>query len=303
MGPTASGKTALGISLAQRFGGVILNADTMQCYEDLHIITARPSAEEMQQAEHRLYGIWSADTNGNAALWMDLVVEQIRNLWADGKLPILLGGTGMYLKTLQTGISEIPDIPDAVRAAVKDRWAADPDAFYAEFAARDPELAAQRKPRDKQRVIRAMEVLEHTGKSLAYWQSQPKQSPLLEAHFIEAVVERPREELYVRIDQRFEQMVEQGALEEVRVLMEKLGVVREGEKYEAHYPILRAHGVPELMAHLTGEMSLEEAIARGQQNTRNYAKRQLTWIRNQAPDALKLQPDDSLAEVETYLSS
>lgn len=304
MGPTASGKTATGIALAQEQDGVILNADTMQCYADLRIITARPSDEELAQAEHRMYGIWSAETNGNAALWMDTVVEEIRHVWAQGRLPILLGGTGMYLKTLQDGISPIPQTPPEVRKATKERWLADPDAFYAELLERDPELAKQRQPRDKQRLIRAMEVLDHTGKSLAYWQSQPTESPLPEAEFKELVVERDREELYARIDKRFELMVEQGAIEEIEALMAKLtksalpelteikaGKTETGyDKYSAHYPILRAHGVPELMAYINGEMSLEDAIAKGQQNTRKYAKRQLTWIRNQCAGAEKVQP-------------
>lgn len=302
MGPTASGKTAFGITLAQERGGVILNADTMQCYADLRIITARPSDEELAQAEHRMYGIWSAETNGNAALWMDTVVEEIRRAWEQGKQPILLGGTGMYLKTLQDGISPIPQTPLEVRKATKERWAEDPDAFYEELLARDPEVAKARKPRDKQRLIRAMEVLDHTGKSLAFWQSQPTQSPLPEASFKELVVERDREELYARIDKRFELMVEQGAVEEVAALMEKLEamdlpestVIHAGntetgyDKYSAHYPILRAHGVPELMAYIKGDMSLEDAIAKGQQNTRKYAKRQLTWIRNQCAGAEKI---------------
>ncbi len=286
MGPTASGKTALGISLAQERGGVILNADTMQCYADLRVITARPSEEEEAQAKHRMYGIWSAETMGNAALWMDLVSEEIRRVWAEGKLPILLGGTGMYLKTLQEGISPVPDIPLDLREHIRARWQADPDAFYAELQARDPEAAARFTARDKQRIVRAMEVLEHTGKSLSYWQSQPTQSPLPEAAFKELVVDRPREEVYARIDKRFEWMIEHGAIEEVQALVERLGLERESSTPD--YPILRALGVPEIRAYLREELSREEMVALGQQKTRNYAKRQLTWIRNQCVDAEKI---------------
>jgi len=311
LGPTASGKSALGVRLAQAFGGVIINADTMQCYSDLSIITARPIAEEMQGVDHRLYAIWDATTHGNAAMWQERAVAEIRACHASGQLPILLGGTGIYVKALMDGIAPVPPIDPALHEATKARFAKDPEGFYAELLTRDPVMAARLKPRDTQRLIRAMEVLEQTGVSLDRWQKEPVTPHFDPQQFVVRYMDIPREVLYQRIDARFVAMVQAGAVEEIRALIATLmaaypdaDVPLKGRKYNT-LPLLRAHGVPELMAYALGETTREEAIAKGQQNTRNYAKRQLTWIRNQLTNGTPI-PYDLLQDTgftQEFLSS
>ncbi len=283
MGPTASGKSALGICLAQKLGGVILNADAMQCYADLRIITARPGEEEEAQVPHRLYGIWEAKTHGNTALWQEAAIPEIRDVHAQGRLPILLGGTGMYIKSLMEGLAPIPQISEEVRHDVRQMWEDDPQAAYEKLLKEDRLTAGRLDANDKQRVIRALEVLEETGIGLEEWQAYETTPPFGEDQYLPYYVDMPRELVYERIDKRFEQMIEAGVLEEIKALMDKT--------LSPSYPIMRAHGVPELMAHLKGKMSLEEAVAKAQQNTRNYAKRQMTWLRNQLPEAAPIPYD------------
>ncbi|MCI5048732.1 MAG: tRNA (adenosine(37)-N6)-dimethylallyltransferase MiaA [Rickettsiales bacterium] len=310
MGPTASGKTALGIRLAQALGGVIINADTMQCYADLSIITARPTDEEMAQAPHKLYGIWPVSTHGNAMMWQELAIAEIKNAHAAGKLPILLGGTGMYIKSLIEGMAEVPAIPPELHEATKARYEANPQAFYKELQTKDPVMAARLTEGDLQRQIRAMEVLEHTGKSLAAWQDMPANPVFPPESYTSCYIDWPREELYARIDQRFDMMIEEGVLTEIMQMMVAIksafpdadprdfeaasvrGIHEEQRvrKYQT-LPLLRAHGVPEMMAYLCGDTTLEAAIDKAKQNTRNYAKRQLTFLRNQMPEAIVIPPD------------
>ena len=279
MGPTASGKSALGVCLAQSLGGVILNADAMQVYKELQIITARPTEAEMQDVPHRLYGVLSAAQRCSAARWAALAEAEIKDAWAQGKQPILLGGTGLYIRTLMEGIADIPDPSEEVRARVAGWWEESaPGAFHAKLAEVDAEIAARLEPGDKQRLMRAMEVWEETGTPLSEWQQQAAKPVFPEAKWQVHYIDIPRDVVYARINSRFEQMMQQGALEEVRALMEL--------NLPAYLPAMRAHGVPALMAHLRGEISLEEAIHIGQRDTRHYAKRQMTWIRNQLPQAL-----------------
>lgn len=272
MGPTGCGKSAIALELAAMRPTVIINADAMQMVDTLRVLTARPTVEEEALAEHALYGVLKPHQPTTVANWLMLVEPAICQAWAQGKLPLLVGGTGMYVKALMEGLAKIPPIPDEIRARLR---LIDAQDVRAQLEAQDPEMAAQLKPGDSQRNLRALEVMVATGQSLATWQAQTTRPLFPEATYHRFMVMRERGETYARIDARFEAMMAAGALEEVRALM-ALNLAPE-------LPILRAHGVPELMAHLRGEMRLAEAISKAQQNTRNYAKRQMTWLRNQWP--------------------
>jgi tRNA dimethylallyltransferase len=306
-GATASGKSALAMELAATRPCVIINADAMQIYRPLRILTARPTPAEEAATPHALYGVLEASESSSVARWLALVVPTIHRVWAEGKLPLLVGGTGMYLKALMEGLAEVPEIPPEVRERVRESSkihgsSDDPiigsSSLHALLTEKDPIMAARLKPGDTQRILRALEVIEATGKSLDYFQRQPAALPLPEARFHLFMTELPRAEIYRRIDARFLQMMAHGALEEVREMVAGEALAQAGEKlYASHTtyhvlrithhvsPLFKAHGVPELIAHLNGEMTLEAAIAKAQQNTRNYAKRQGTWLCNQFPEA------------------
>lgn len=287
MGPTACGKSALALEIAAKTPAVIINMDAMQMVSGLRILTARPSEAEENQAEHALYGVLAPHEPTSVAVWLKCVEPVIRLAWEQEKLPILVGGTGMYLKALMEGLAEVPPVPEPLRQQLR---ALDAETVRAQLEARDPTMAAQLKPGDSQRNLRALEVLEATGISLAEWQGQTHAPLFPEATYKPFGLTHPREEIYRRIDRRFEMMMQQGALEEVRALM--------ALNLPPKLPILRAHGVPELIAYLRGEMTLDAAIAKGQQNTRNYAKRQMTWLRNQLPDAVGVtRPESVLAHL------
>ncbi|MBK9081710.1 MAG: tRNA (adenosine(37)-N6)-dimethylallyltransferase MiaA [Rhizobiales bacterium] len=273
-GPTASGKTALAIAAARRVGGVVVNADSMQVYRDLAVLTARPTVDEQAGVPHHLFGHVDAATNYSVGRWLADVGPLLERL---GDAPVVLcGGTGLYFKALTQGLSDIPPVPQAVRAQVRAELAGlTPQAMHARLAARDPETAARLRPSDPQRVTRALEVLAATGAPLASFQSA-RTPPLLAAGMWRGVflgVERTA--LYARIDARFEAMIAAGALDEARALAAR--------GLDPALPAMRAHGVPGLIAHLRGQATLEEAIARGQADTRHYAKRQFTWARHQLP--------------------
>lgn len=276
---------------------VIINMDAMQMVDGLRILTARPSEAEEAQAEHALYGVLAPEESTSVARWLAMVEPVIRAAWNEGKWPLLVGGTGMYLKALMEGLAEVPPVSVEIREAVR---AISPEQVRARLESLDPAMAALLKSGDSQRNLRALEVMEATGISLGEWQKRGQKPCFPEAQYKVFAVTRPRAEIYARIDVRFEQMVQSGALKEVRALMEEarcaLPFARRleektiplAETLRALPPIYRAHGVPELMAHLRGEMTLAEAIKKGQQNTRNYAKRQMTWLRNQLPQALEV---------------
>ncbi len=283
-GPTASGKSALALDLARRFGGVVINADSMQVYRDLAIITARPSAAETGLAPHRLYGTVDAAETFSVGRWVEAAGAEIAAALAAGALPILVGGTGLYFKALTTGLSAIPQVSPAVRERVRQeaagRSAAD---LHASLAARDPATAARLRPSDPQRILRAIEVLEGTGRPLLHWQEAGREAAVLAGYDLATVfLTVEREMLRTRIDRRFEVMMASGALAEVEALAMR--------RLDPALPAMRAHGVPGLVAHLAGDFSLAEAVARGQRDTRAYAKRQETWFRNQMPEALWLTP-------------
>jgi tRNA dimethylallyltransferase len=271
-GPTASGKSALALDIARRFGGVIINADSMQVYAELRILTARPDADDEAAAPHRLYGHVPAARAYSVGRWLDDVRLQLQTARDDGLLPVIVGGTGLYFKALTEGLSPVPEVPAEVRA----RWRQAGEATTAPelhrlLAERDPLTAAGIRAADLQRIVRALEVLEATGRALAEWQRIPG-IPLLPPDRAERlVVEIDRERLYARADTRFHRMVETGALDEVRGLM-ALGL-------DTALPAMRALGVEPLARHLAGELTLADAIEQGQRDTRHYVKRQLSWLR------------------------
>jgi len=268
-GPTASGKSALALALAKRFSGTVINADAMQCYADLRVLTARPSAAEEAAAAHRLYGVRAADEPANAAWWRGAALAEM----AAAKLPILCGGTGMYLSALFRGIAEIPHPGDAAREEAR-RLLAELGAekLHARLAAVDPQTAQKLQPADSQRVARAWEVFAGTGHGLAWWQSRPA-AALTGWRTKFLLLDPPREDLRRAIEARFETMLRTGAVEEVRALLAK--------NLDSALPVMRAHGVPELGRYLRGELDLAAAARLAVLATYQYTKRQNTWFRHQ----------------------
>lgn len=272
-GPTASGKSTLALDIAQANGGLIVNADSMQVYRELRILTARPSEEDEARAPHRLYGHRPAAEAYSVAGWLRDVAPLIAEARAGGSRLIFVGGTGLYFKALLVGLSPVPDIPQAIR----ERWRAEARAvgaaaLHAVLSERDPAMAAQLRPSDPQRIARALEVLDATGVSLWAWQ-QREGKVLLTADEVEKLfVSQPREVLYARCDARFDAMMAAGALDEVRRLRDM--------QLDPALPAMRALGVRPLMAHLNGELDLNAALEEAKMETRRYAKRQLTWSRS-----------------------
>lgn len=289
-GPTASGKSALALRLAEAFGGTVINADSMQVYRELRVLTARPPAEDEARVPHRLYGVLPGAEVCSPVRWRDLAVPEIRASWAADRLPVLCGGTGLYLRALLRGFAPVPEVPDAVRAEAKaDLARLGHDAFHARLAQEDPETAARLAPADTTRNLRAWEVLRASGRSISWWQAQPPVPPPITFRPWVVKVAPPRDVLYARCDARLEDMVLRGpALEEVRGLLD-LGLPPDT-------PVMKALGVPELAAHLRGETDLGAALGRAQQLTRNYAKRQGTWFRGQldADETLHAQFSESM---------
>ena len=275
-GPTASGKSQRALQLAETTGGTIVNADAIQLYRDLRILSARPSAEDEARAPHRLYGVADGAQAWSVGRWVRAAASVLAELAAERKPAIVTGGTGLYFQALISGLAEIPDVPPEVRLAATARFdAAGEAAFRARLSTADPEAEARIAPGDRQRLVRAMEVFEATGRPLSVWRRQTR--PQLEPGTWRAeVIEPPRERLYARCDQRFAAMVETGAVEEAETLAAR-GLAPE-------LPVMKAVGLRELLAWRRGEIGREEAVALGQQETRRYAKRQLTWFRNQTPD-------------------
>ncbi|HVE22101.1 MAG TPA: tRNA (adenosine(37)-N6)-dimethylallyltransferase MiaA [Acidocella sp.] len=265
-GPTASGKSALALALAQRLGGTVINADAMQCYAELRIVTARPSPADEALAPHRLYGVRAATEPANAAWWREAALKEMEAC----ALPILCGGTGMYFSALVNGIAAVPEVPEAARAEAR-RLLAEQGA-EAVHARLDAATAARLKPGDSQRVARAYEVLLGTGRGLASWQVETTEK-LTGWRMRMILLDPPREDLRAAIAHRFAAMLAQGAVEEVRALLAR--------NLPPDLPLLRAHGVPELAAFLRGEMSCEDAAARAILATHQYTKRQMTWFRHQ----------------------
>lgn len=266
-GPTASGKSAHALEIAQNEPAVIINADSQQVYRDFPILTAQPSPAEQQLTPHFLYGFLDITQKCDAATWASLAAKEIQTAWQNNQLPILVGGTGLYLKTLMQGISPVPDIPTQIRtqatALLNEIGNA---AFHAMLLEKDP-TSAHLHIGDTQRILRAYEVVEFTGKPLVYWHKQPTKAFLENAEYEGKILLPDRQELYANCNKRFAQMLESGAIEEVK-------------RYDLNHPI-KIIGAPEIQSYLRGEISKEVAIEKGSQITRNYAKRQYTWFRNQ----------------------
>ena len=287
-GPTASGKSGLALAAAQQFGGWVINADSMQVYDVLRILTARPGTDDEAKAPHRLYGVLSPHEICSAARWRDMAATEMQNAWDAGAIPIIVGGTGLYLRALTQGLSPIPDIPAAIRDHARSMLAERGNAeFHRLLAQRDPEMAARLDPGNSQRLSRAWEVIEATGLSLAHWQRQPNQGAV-QAHWLTLVLDPPREILNASCDRRFRHMVAAGAVDEAQAMADL--------NLPADCPASRALGLPDLIAHLNGTLSLDQAIAAGSQSTRAYAKRQGTWFRHQITGAeiIKAQFSESL---------
>jgi tRNA dimethylallyltransferase len=272
-GPTASGKSALALQLAVQSGGVIVNADSAQIYSDLPILSAAPSAEERKKAEHRLYGVLDGSKTCSAADWAELAKREIASIHSDGRLPILVGGTGLYVRTLLDGIAPVPAINRAIRDEVRN---ATVDQNRSRLAGLDPTAAERLNPADTTRIARALEVVLSTGRPLGEWQQQRVGGISDQIELQPLVLLPPRDWLYGRCDHRFAQMVEAGAAQEVRALLDR--------DLNPALPVMRAIGVPEIAAWLRGELTRVEAIAAGQQATRRYAKRQYTWFAHQPPE-------------------
>jgi len=282
-GPTASGKSALALAAAERAQGTLVNADSIQLYRDLAVLTARPDAASLARVPHRLYGTLDASERCSAGRWRGLAEHEIDAAHAAGRLPILVGGTGLYLRALMRGLADVPPVPEALRQALEARLAAaGAPALHAELAAADPATAARLAPNDRQRILRALGVLEATGRRLSDWLGDaPTASPAPRYRFLAFVLAPPRAELYAAIDRRLAHMAEAGALEEVRRLLDR--------KLDPGLPAMKAIGVQEFGRFLAGRTSLPAAIAAAQQASRRYAKRQTTWFRNQMPDASRLE--------------
>jgi tRNA dimethylallyltransferase len=276
-GPTASGKSAVALAVAERLGGTIINADSMQVYRELRVLTARPSITEESCVPHRLYGTVSASETFSVGRWREEARAAISKARDEGRVPILVGGTGLYFKVLLEGLAPVPDIPAELRAYWREQSVRlSTEALHRELEARDPGMAAMLKSSDPQRIVRALEVINATGISLSEWQGAPA-TPLLDPASVAKLVVAPeRGPLYAAIDDRFDHMIENGALEEVKALL--------ALNLPDSLPAMRAHGVRELRAYLTGKSSLEDAKTKTKTESRRYAKRQMTWARRYMTD-------------------
>ena len=273
-GPTASGKSALALALAEERGGIVINADSAQVYRDLAVVTARPGPDEEARAPHRLYGVRDGAEPWSAAQWAQAARAEIAAAHAAGRLPILAGGTGLYIRTLLDGIAPVPEIDPEVRAEVRRRPVAE---TYAALSREDPEAAARLRPSDTIRVARALEVIRSTGRPLRAWQRERHGGLEGRVALAPLILLPPRDWLYARCDERFAEMFSEQGLAEVSLLLER--------NLDPALPVMRAIGVREIAAFIRGEGGREEALAAGRIATRRYAKRQYTWFSHQPPPA------------------
>ena len=295
-GPTASGKSALALALAERRGGTVINADAMQTYDAFPILTAQPSRAEQARAPHALYGVLPLSETVSAASWRALASAEIERARSDGRVPILCGGSGLYLRTLMQGIATIPDAPAGLREQANADWAAlGAEAFRERLAVHDPAIVVRLKPGDRQRHVRAWEVWQATGRPLSDWQrGEASAAPW---RFATVLLAPDRAWLRERIERRFDVMLAEGVVAEVRAVFD--------QKPDPAWPGLKAHGAPELFRHFRGEMSLEDVRRIGIDHTRQYAKRQITWFRHQMTPDLVFEgsPDQALGSIEKYLDN
>jgi tRNA dimethylallyltransferase len=293
-GPTASGKSALALVLAAKLGAEIVNADSMQVYRDLRIITARPSVEEARRAPHRLYGHVDAAESFSVGRWCEEAAAALAAAQRSARPVVIVGGTGLYFNVLTRGIAAVPPIPAEIRKQVRERLTSDGvTSLYTELKERDPGTAAGLKPGDRARVTRALEVVLATGRSLLDWHEDNKPAGLDAARAAKIFLMPDRTELLRRIDARFDAMMAAGALEEVRSLAAR--------NLHPNLPAMKAHGVPWLIRYLRGEITLEQAVEQAKRDTRQYTKRQATWFRNQLPDFAWVEPRQAAAKIEAQL--
>jgi tRNA dimethylallyltransferase len=286
-GPTASGKSALALLVAEQLGGIVINADAMQVYGDLRILTARPSAAEEARVPHRLFGHIDAAETYSVGRWLRDVAPVLEEAARRGALPIVVGGTGLYLKALTAGLAAIPPIPAPTRQALRSRLADQgAGALHAELTLRDPVAAGRLSPGDGVRIVRALEVIEATGSPLSAWHRAGMPALVDARKALKVVLSLERGKLHQRIDVRFDAMMANGALEEVQAL--------HARGLDPLLPAMKAHGVPRLIAALNGDIPVLEAVDAAKRDTRRYTKRQLTWFRNQLPD----WPWNAAAEAE-----
>jgi tRNA dimethylallyltransferase len=286
-GPTASGKSSAALALAERFGATIVNADSMQVYKDLRILTARPTLDEERLQPHRLFGVIDGAINFSVGRWARAAGEVLADI---GEQPVIfVGGTGLYFRALTDGLSDVPAVPEAVRAAVRSEAEGRATAeLHADLKARDPETAARLKPSDRQRTLRALEVMASTGRPLISFLGARAAPMLPRGEWAGLYLAPDRAALGQRIDVRFDAMLARGALDEVASLMQR--------RLDPALPVMRAHGVPHLIGHLEGRLTLEDAAKRSKLDTRHYAKRQFTWARHQLAGFKWVAPDEAVDE-------
>jgi tRNA dimethylallyltransferase len=293
-GPTASGKSALALALAEKLGGSIVNADSMQVYSHLRVITARPSAAEAARVPHVMYGHVDEAEVYSVGRWCRDVAEALADIAAQGRVPVLVGGTGLYFKALMSGLAAVPPIPAEIRDQVRGRLLSEGvSVLYAELMQRDPATALRLMPLDRVRIARALEVMLATGRSLSDWHKDGMPALIDPARAAKIFVTCERTELVARIDTRFAGMVAAGALDEVRAL--------KARNLDPLLPAMKAHGVPWLIRHLAGEISLDEASEGARMDTRRYAKRQVTWFRGQMKDWPAAAPEEAKKALESQL--
>lgn len=273
-GPTASHKSAMAIEVAREFSGLIINADSMQVYKQLNILTARPQTECLKMAPHRLYGIFDADDPCSVGRWLNLVIVEVKRAWVQKKLPIIVGGTGMYIKALLSGLAPVPIIPPSSRAdAIELYEKLGENLFRKELASLDPEAAIRINQGDSQRLIRAFEVVQETGFSLSDWQKEKSNASFADAFFGVIALLPERQDIYAQVNVRFDWMIKNGAMDEARDVLHM--------QLDENLPLMKAVGLPELLSVFNGEKDLESAKNDAKKATRRLAKRQLTWFRNQ----------------------
>lgn len=273
-GPTASGKSAIALEIAGELGGEIVNADSMQIYADLPVITARPAAEDVARTPHHLYGVLGMAERCSAGEWRSRALETIREIHGRDATPIIVGGTGLYLRALMTGLHTMPDVSADLRESLNRRLQAEgAPALHAELLASDPETAEGLNAADGQRIVRALEILMHTGRGLRSWQAGDTEDAPADLRFVTLALVPPREDLYATANDRFDRMLRVGAIDEVASLLER--------SPPPDFPLLKAVGVPPIRAFLGGDIDRERLKELGKRDTRRYAKRQMTWFRHQ----------------------
>ena len=293
-GPTGSGKSRLAHDVARRTNGLVINADSMQVYGELSILTARPPPDDLASVPHSLYGHVPISEAYSVGRWITDIAAVLADAEGRGLRPIIVGGTGLYYRALTKGLAQVPDVPSSIRTWWRERAATLPTSeLHGLLSQRSSAEAARLNPTDRNRILRALEVIDGTGRTLPEWQNEAASSALVDSsEAISIVVSPPRAELYDAINRRFLTMLEEGALDEARAIAD--------QNLDPSLPATKSIGLSTLLAHLAGEIELNEAIARAQTETRNYAKRQSTWFRNQMPDWRHASPAEA-AELLTVL--